>query len=76
MERLFAWHSRCRRLLNTVFDCRPDLFAAHVWIVMIFIIARRLASVRIKHCSVRAQPATAPWLPLPDSSSEFTVNLK
>ena len=43
VERLFAWLSRYRRL-NTVFDRKPDLFAAHVWIAMISIIARRLAS--------------------------------
>jgi transposase len=44
VERLFAWLSRYRRL-NTVFDRKPDLFAAHVWIAMISIIARRLASL-------------------------------
>ena len=42
--RLFAWLSRYRRL-NTVFDRKPDLFAAHVWIAMISIISRRLASL-------------------------------
>ena len=44
VERLFAWLSRYRRL-NTVFDRKPDLFAAHVWIAMISIISRRLASL-------------------------------
>jgi hypothetical protein len=44
VERLFAWLSRYRRL-NTVFDRQPDLFAAHVWIAMISIISRRLASL-------------------------------
>ncbi len=44
MERLFPWLSRCRRL-NTVFDGKPDLFAAHVWIAMISIIARQLVSI-------------------------------
>ena len=39
-----TWLSRYRRL-NTVFDRQPDLFAAHVWIAMISIIARRLASL-------------------------------
>jgi hypothetical protein len=43
VERLFAWLSRYR--LNTVFDRKPDLFAAHVWIAMISIISRRLASL-------------------------------
>jgi transposase len=41
VERLFAWLSRYRRL-NIVYDRAPDLFAAHVWIAMISIIARRL----------------------------------
>jgi transposase len=45
VERLFAWLSRYRRL-NTVFDRKPDLFAAHVWIAMISIISRRLASLQ------------------------------
>ena len=44
MERSLAWLSRYRRL-NTVFDRKPDLFAAHVWIAMISIISRRLASL-------------------------------
>jgi transposase len=43
VERLFAWLSRYRRL-NVVFDREPDLFAAHVWIAMISIIARRLVA--------------------------------
>jgi transposase len=43
VERLFAWLSRYRRL-NIVFDRAPDLFAAHVWIAMISIIARRLVA--------------------------------
>jgi transposase len=43
VERLFAWLSRYRRL-NTVYDRAPDLFAAHVWIAMISIIARRLVA--------------------------------
>jgi hypothetical protein len=43
LERLFAWLSRYRRL-NIVFDREPDLFAAHVWIAMISIIARRLVA--------------------------------
>jgi transposase len=47
VEPLFAWLSRYRRL-NTVFDRKPDLFAAHVWIAMIAIIARRLASAKIQ----------------------------
>jgi hypothetical protein len=42
--RLFTWLSRCRRL-NTVFDRKPDLFAAHIWIAMISIISRRIASI-------------------------------
>lgn len=47
VERLFAWLSRyCR--FNTVFDRQPDLFAAHVWIAMISIISRRLASAKIQ----------------------------
>jgi hypothetical protein len=33
---------------HTVFDRKPDLFAAHVWIAMISIIARRLASAKIQ----------------------------
>jgi transposase len=41
IERLFAWLSRYRRL-NTVFDRKPDLFAAHIWIAVISIISRRL----------------------------------
>jgi hypothetical protein len=45
VERLFARLSRYRRL-NTVFDWKPDLFAAHLWIAMISIIARRIASLR------------------------------
>jgi transposase len=47
VERLFAWQSRHRRL-NTVFGRKPDLFAAHVWIAMIAIIARRPASAKIQ----------------------------
>jgi transposase len=43
VERLFAWMSRYRRL-NVVFDRAPDLFAAHIWIAMISIIARRLVA--------------------------------
>jgi len=43
VERLFAWLSRYRRL-NIVFDREPDLFAAHIWIAMISIIARRLVA--------------------------------
>jgi transposase len=43
VERLFAWLSRYRRL-NIVFDRAPDLFAAHIWIAMISIIARRLVA--------------------------------
>lgn len=42
VERLFAWLSRYRRL-NTVFDRQADLFAGHVWIAIISILARRLA---------------------------------
>ncbi len=42
IERLFAWLSRYRRL-NIVFDRKPDLFAAHIWIAMISILSRRLA---------------------------------
>ena len=41
VERLFAWLSRYRRL-DIVFDCEPDLFAAHICIAMISIISRRL----------------------------------
>ena len=41
VERLFAWLSRYRRL-NTVFDRQADLLAAHIWIAMISILARRL----------------------------------
>ena len=41
IERLFAWLSRYRRL-NVIFDRAPDLLAAHVWIAMISILARRL----------------------------------
>jgi transposase len=47
VERLFAWLSRYRRL-NTVFGRKLDLFAAHVWIAMIAIIARRPASAKIQ----------------------------
>jgi transposase len=43
VERLFAWLSRYRRL-NVVYDRKPDLFAAHVWIAMISIISRRLVA--------------------------------
>ena len=43
VERLFAWLSRYRRL-NIVYDRAPDLFAGHVWIAMISIIARRLVA--------------------------------
>ena len=46
IERLFAWLSRYRRL-NVVFDRQPDLFAAHVWIAMISILARRLVRSQI-----------------------------
>lgn len=49
VERLFAWLSRYRRL-NTIFDRKPDLFAAHVWIAMISIISRRIASVTTQPC--------------------------
>jgi transposase len=48
MERSFAWLSRYRRL-NTVFDRKPDLFATHIWIAMIAIISRRLASLETQH---------------------------
>ena len=41
IERLFAWLSRYRRL-NVVFDRQPELFAAHVWIALISILACRL----------------------------------
>jgi transposase len=47
VERLFAWLSRHRRL-NTVFGRKPDLFATHVWIAMIAVIARRPASAKIQ----------------------------
>jgi transposase len=43
VERLFAWLSRYRRL-NIVYDRAADLFAGHVWIAMISIIARRLVA--------------------------------
>jgi transposase len=43
IERLFAWLSRYRRL-NIVFDRKPDLFAAHIWIAMISILSRRLVA--------------------------------
>ena len=43
IERLFAWLSRYRRL-NIVYDRAADLFAGHVWIAMISIIARRLVA--------------------------------
>src|SRR5215203_1739696 len=43
VERLFAWLSRYRRL-NIVYDREPDLFAGHIWIAMISIIARRLVA--------------------------------
>ena len=45
IERLFAWLSRYRRL-NTVFDRKADLFAAHIWIAMISIISRRLVAAQ------------------------------
>ena len=51
VERLFAWLSRYRRL-NTVFDRQADLLAAHVWIAMISILARRLVrshAIELKH---------------------------
>ncbi len=41
IERLFARLSRYRRL-NIVYDRAADLFAGHIWIAMISIIARRL----------------------------------
>jgi hypothetical protein len=37
------WLSRCRRL-NIVHDRAADLFAGHIWIAMISIIARRLVA--------------------------------
>src|SRR5215213_190384 len=43
VERLFAWMSRYRRL-NIVYDRKPELFAAHIWIAMISIISRRLVA--------------------------------
>ena len=43
VERLFAWLSRYRRL-NIVYDRAADLFAGHIWIAMISIIARRLVA--------------------------------
>jgi transposase len=43
VERLFAWISRYRRL-NIVYDRKPELFAAHIWIAMISIISRRLVA--------------------------------
>ena len=43
VERLFAWLSRYRRL-NVVYDRAADLFAGHIWIAMISIIARRLVA--------------------------------
>ncbi len=43
VERLFAWLSRYRRP-DIVYDREPDLFAAHIWIAMISIIARRLVA--------------------------------
>jgi transposase len=43
IERLFAWLSRYRRL-NIVYDRAADLFAGHIWIAMISIIARRLVA--------------------------------
>ena len=46
IERLFAWLSRYRRL-NVIFDRAPDLLAAHVWIAMISILARRLVRSQV-----------------------------
>src|SRR3954454_24883032 len=43
VERLFAWLSRYRRL-NIVYDRAADLFAGHIWIAMISIIACRLVA--------------------------------
>src|SRR4051812_32778975 len=43
VERLFAWMSRYRRL-NIVYDRKPELFAAHIWIARISIISRRLVA--------------------------------
>ena len=42
---LFAWLSRYRRL-NTVFDRKPDLFAAHVWIAIHHRTPARLAKIQ------------------------------
>ena len=48
VERLFAWLSRYRRL-NIVYDRKPELFAAHIWIAMISIISRRLVAKTQTH---------------------------
>ncbi|WP_211259664.1 transposase [Belnapia moabensis] len=41
VERMFAWLSPYRRL-NVVYDRAADLFAGHIWIAIISIIASRL----------------------------------
>jgi hypothetical protein len=43
VERRFAWLSRYRRL-NIVYDRATDLFAGHISIAMISIMARRLVA--------------------------------
>ncbi len=43
VERMFGWLSRYRRL-NIVYDRAADLFAGHIWIAMISIVARRLVA--------------------------------